>query len=378
MAIVRPPLAEVVEAIRSDADAILGGIDARLERGLVEVILLAQAGGIHGAYGFLQRIADDTFADTATSAALERIASTWGISRGAATFAAGWIGNLGGYSGVIPVDTILRRGDGLEFTIQASYVNAAGNTIVTNGASVPVATAGASGTGSVYYVRATDSGAAGNTLAAATLALVSPIAGVAAGFDVRDGLSGAVDFELDSALRSRVLARLRNPPQGGTKAEYEAWALGASSVSDPVTRAFVFSPAAGSNVVAVYIVDDGGAIPSANPPTPSAQAILNVEAAIDLRRPISADRNVLAPTMVALTMTIAISPDLPTTRTAIENEIDSFLFDNHIPGQEIAVSIMQAVVSNAAGGADAQITSPVQNWTPAPGSLQYRGAITWV
>ena len=51
MAIIRPTLAEVRETILSDADTLLGGIDARLERSLVQVVLNAQAGALHGAYG---------------------------------------------------------------------------------------------------------------------------------------------------------------------------------------------------------------------------------------------------------------------------------------------------------------------------------------
>ena len=102
MALIRPSLSELIEAIRADGDALLGGIDARLERGLVDVLLTAQAGSLHGAYGFLQQIADDAFPDTATSDALERWAGIFGISRGPASFAAGWVGA----SGATPAGTI--------------------------------------------------------------------------------------------------------------------------------------------------------------------------------------------------------------------------------------------------------------------------------
>ncbi len=377
MAQIRPTLSELVEQYRADGDALLGGVDARLERSLVDVILLAQAGALHGAYGFLQQIADDAFPDTATSEALERWAGIFGISRGAATFSQGWVGAAGTLTTEIPLDVVLRRVDGREYVRQNFGVLADGSGVFVGTGYVTFATLGLAGTGWAVPVLASESGAAGNSAAGVSMTFVSPIAGVPPVVTVQLGLSGAVDSEPDDALRERVLARLRNPPQGGTAAEYEAWALGASTAADPITRAFVRSPASGSNVVAVYVVNDGGGIPSARPPTPSATALTNVRAAIDARRPLSADRNVLAPTFVAITPTIHLSPSTAAIKTAIENEIDSFLIDNHEPGQELPISILQAVVSAAAGGGDAQITSPTSNYTPSPTQLLYRGAITW-
>lgn len=378
MALIRPTLSELIETIRSDADAILGGVDSRLERSLVEVVLLAQSGALHGAYGFLQQLADDLFPDSATAVALERWAGIFGISRGPATFAQGWAGSEEPLTGIVPLGAVLRRADGREFERVDTGILPDGSELFTGAAAVTFAALGLPGSGWAVPVRAVESGAAGNTAIGASLSFVSPIAGVPPIVEALLGLAGAVDSEPDAALRARVLARLQNPPQGGTAAEYEAWALAAATADDPITRAFVRAPPSGSNVVTIYIVDDGGGIPSANPPTPTAQAVTNALAAIDERRPLSADRNVLAPTFVAITPTIELSPDTPEGRTAIENELDSFLIDNHEPGQEIPISILQAVISTAAGGADARWVSPTTNYTPAPAEYHYRGAITWV
>lgn len=377
MALIRPTISELVETIRSDADAILGGVDARLERSLIEVVLLAQSGALHGAYGYLQQIADDVFPDTATAAALERWAAIFGISRGASTFSQGWVGTDDVITGIVPVGAFLRRADGREFQRVDTGILADGSELFTGAAAVAYSALGLPGTGWAVPVRAVRSGAAGNTAVAASLSFVSPISGIPPIVEVLLGLAGAVDSEPDAALRARVLARLQNPPQGGTAAEYEAWALAASTADDPITRAFVRSPASGSNVVTVYVVDDGGGIPAARPPTPTSTAITNARDAIDERRPLSADRNVLAPTFVAITPTIDLTPDTPEGRVAIENEIDSFLIDNHEPGQEVPISILQAVISTAAGGADARWVTPTTNYTPGPTQLLYRGAITW-
>lgn len=378
MAQIRPSLSEIIETILADAGALLPGVDVRLQRSIVEVVLVAQSGALHGAYGYLQQIADDIFPDTATAAALDRWAAIFGLTRGSATFAQGWVGALGTISSSIPVGTILRRADGREYEVQNSGFLADGTEIVTGGGAASWTAIGLGGVGWAIPVRAVESGASANTPPASTLSFVSPIASVPPIVSVLLGVEGAVDSEPDAALRQRLLDRLQNPPQGGTAAEYEAWTLGASTADDPITRAFVRSPAAGSNVVTVYVVDDGGGIPSARPPTPTAQAITNATDAIDERRPLSADRNVLAPTFVAMNITVDLSPDTPETRTAIENEIDAFLIDNHEPGQEVPLSILQAAVSRAAGGGDARITVPTANFTPAPAELLYRGTITWV
>lgn len=378
MAIIRPTLSELVEAVRADADAILGGIDARLERGLVEVILLAQAGALHGAYGYLQQLADDLFPDTAQAAALERWAGIFGISRGAATFAQGWVGAAGTLTATIPLDTILRRADGREYKRTNVGVLADGSGVFVGTGHVAWFTLGLVGTGWAVPVLAVESGSAGNVAPAGSLSFVSPIEGVPPIVTAVLGLSGAVDSEPDAALQRRVLARLQNPPQGGTAAEYQAWTLGASTPADPISHAFVRSPAAGSNVVTVYVINSGGAIPAAHPPTPSATALTNARTAIDARKPLSADRNVLAPTLVAQAFSIHLSPDTATIRTAVTNELDAFLVDNHEPGQEVPLSILQEVASRAAGGGEAKITSPTSNLTPGPAEYRYLGAITWV
>lgn len=378
MAIIRPTLAEVRETMLSDADTLLGGIDARLERSLVQVVLNAQAGALHGAYGYLQQLADDLFPDTAQAAALERWAGIFGISRGAATFSQGWVGATGTLTATIPLDTILRRADGREYIRTNIGVLSDGSGLFVGDGHVSYFTLGLGVTGWAVPVVAVESGAAGNVAPSGSLSFVSPIEGVPPIVTAVLGLSGAVDSEPDAALQRRVLARLQNPPQGGTAAEYQAWTLGASTPSDPITHAFVRSPASGSNVVTVYVINTGGAIPAAHPPTPSATAITNATAAIDARKPLSADRNVLAPTLVAQAFSIHLSPSNATIQAAVTNELDAWLVDNHEPGQEVPLSILQEVVSRAAGGGEAKITVPAANLTPGPAEYRYLGAITWV
>lgn len=380
MAIVRPTLGDLREQVRGDADAILGGIDARLERGLLEVMLMAQVGALHEAYGYLQALADDLFPDTATTSALDRWAGLFGLSRGGATFAQGWIGGAGADPvGLVPDGTVFRRADGVEYERVATG-NLPDGSPITPAAGEPIdwTLIGETGTGYAYPVRAVVSGEDGNLAAGASVSLVSPIANVPTQMSVlTTGIAGAVDAQTDEALRALLLARIQAPPQGGTAADYERWALEASTDDDPVTRVFVVEPTPGDNLVTVYVVDDGGGFPSANPPNTTPTARANVLAYITERKPLASRVDVLQPTLVALNLTLSIAEPAAEIVSAIENEIDGFLIDNHDIATDIPLSLLQSAINTAAGSIDVSITVPASNPNPGAGGLYYRGAITW-
>ena len=378
MALIRPALATLESQVIGDADAILGGVDARFRRGLTNVVLMAQVGALSDAFGYLQQIADDQFPDTATAAALDRWAGIWGLARGAATFSQGWLGAAGATPALMPpIGATFRRSDGQEFERVSVGIFPDGSSSVITGA-INWTLLGYVGTGWAIPVRASEPGAAGNTPDASSLSIVSPLEGFPPTASALGGITGAVDAEPDATLRARVLARMRNPPQGGTAADFKAWALAASTADDPISRAFIRSPAPGNNTVTAYIVDDGGGFPSSNPPTPTATAISNAQTYINARRPISSQLSLASPTLTALPLTLSIAQPAAAIVSAIENEIDGFLIDNHEPGEVIPLSLLQAAITNAAGGVDVQITSPASNPTPgATAVLYYRGAITW-
>ena len=236
---------------------------------------------------------------------------------------------------------------------------------------------GYAGDGWAIPVRATEPGTGGNTADQASLSIVSPLEGFPPTALVLVGITGAVDSESDETLRNRVAARMQSPPQGGTAADFKAWALASSTPNDPISRAFVIPPPAGSNTVTVYVVDDGGGFPSANPPTPTAAAISNAQSYVNARRPLSSQISLSAPSLTPLALTLSITEPAPAVVSAIENEIDGFLIDNHTPGVALPISLLQSAITNAAGGLDVSITSPTSNPGAAPGRLYYRGAITW-
>lgn len=383
----RPTLEAILQEIFTNADAISEDLEPRLERGLESVVLTAQAGGIHGLYAFLQRMADDRFPDSARGAALDTLGALRKVVRGTATFSQGWIGASGAYPGVIPVGARFRTADGREYERTGSGVLPDGTITTTGTGSVPNATLGLGGTGWNVPVRAVLSGTAQSALVGTTLMFVSPIAGFPSQIDATLAIQGAVDSETDASLRARVQAAWRNPPQGGTEADYRAWALEASTPDHPISRAFVSPPASGGNDVTVWVVSDGGALPAANPPTPSATALTNVRDYILERKPLSSQITVLAPTFEPINPTIALPGSLTGDALAavqdeITKEIDAWLIDNAVVRTatvpyEIPISVFRALVTNAAGGIDANVTAPSANITPAVGSLNHRGTITW-
>ena len=78
------------------------------------------------------------------------------------------------------------------------------------------------------------------------LTLDSPIVGVNASANVTAGaLTGGADAEDDDSLRARLLARIKEPPQGGSKADYVTWALEVPGV----TRAWCYPEEMGDGTV---------------------------------------------------------------------------------------------------------------------------------
>lgn len=215
MAFEKPTLRELVDRAKSDINARLPGVDARLPASVLGVIAHVVAGGVHGLYGYQDYIARQILPDTADSEFLDRHASLWGMSRKPAAPAVGNITIYGTDATEISVGMQLQRADGKLFAVAE--------------------TTRIDGTSATVQVVAVDGGSDSNTDAGVELTLVEAVAGLESKATVAEGgLSGGTDVETDSELRERVLQRMRTPPRAGTAADYVAWAL----ECDGVTRAW--------------------------------------------------------------------------------------------------------------------------------------------
>lgn len=345
----RPSLADLIERAANDIEARLPGTDARLRRSNLNVLARVHAAGVHGLYGYQQFLSQQLLPDLAEAEFLDRIASLWlNQPRKAAVPATGSL-TLSGSNGVtVPSGTVLSRADGAEYTTNADAT-------ISGGAATAAITAVAAG-------------AAGNIdTSGATLTIVTPIYGVQ--HTATGGIiSGGADAESDSALRARVLARIKEPPHGGSSADYETWALEVAGV----TRAWVYPSELGPGTVTVRFVrdDDASLIPDAG-------EVAAVQAYIDARRPVTAQVTVVAPIAAPLDFTIFVTPNTAAVKAAVEAELRDLLRREATPGGTILVSHIREAISIAAGETNHTMSVPAADVTHTAGQIATMGTITW-
>lgn len=350
MSFTRPTLAALISDTEADFDSRLPGADARMPASNLNVAARVMAGGLHGVYGYLDRLAKQVIYDTAEAEYLERWASIWAIYRKAASVAVGTVTFTGNAGTVIPAGTVVKRADDREYATVADVTIAAGSASAEVTAALP--------------------GAAGNLGVNGKLQMISPIAGVVStALVAAGGLTGGADVEADAALLARLLARIRQAPHGGAQHDYVAWALEVPGV----TRAWVFPSWLGIGTVGVAFVCDGN-----ETIIPNAEKVAEVQAYIDARRPVTAEAIVFAPAPVALDLTIAgLDPATDAVKAAIRAELVDLLEREAEPGATILISHVREAISLALGEADHTLTAPAANIPHAANEIAVLGAFTW-
>ena len=210
------------------------------------------------------------FPDIAEGPELLRWAAIWGVEQVDATQAEGAILVAGTAGTVVPAGSLWRSGAAIDYQTDAEFVMPAAET------------------GNID-VTAVVAGAAGNAPVGVILNLVNPIAGLAGQANVSTALAGGADIESIASVRARLLARIQNPPRGGTSEDYEQWAQAAHP---DVTRAWARPLAGGLGTVTVYFMTDDA---TANG-IPNAATVTAVDDYIAGLRPVTADVTVSGPT----------------------------------------------------------------------------------
>lgn len=321
----RSSLTDLVQRVENDVISRLGtGTPTRAAAS--RVLARAMAGAVHELYGYLDFISRQVIPDTAEGEYLEGWAATFGVTRTAATFAAGDVTFTGTDGSTIPTGTAVQLADGTEYTTTADGVIASGTADVS--------------------VSAGTAGAAGNVEAGVTVTLTSPVAGVDATGTVVS-ITGGADVESDEDLLARLLARIQTPPRGGSAADYENWALEVAGV----TRAFVFPLRYGTGTVGVTFVrdDDANLIPDA-------AEVQAVQDYINERRPVTADVTVFAPVPVEIDLTIKLQPNTAEVQAAVTAELEDVIFRTSEPDGFVYVSKLDEAISIAEGENDHEIT----------------------
>jgi uncharacterized phage protein gp47/JayE len=345
----RPLLQDLINRTRDDIVSRLPSPDI-LRRSDGEVYARALSGASHGLYGYLDWLSKQLIYDTADGDMLERWASIWGITRKAAAAATGSVTFTGSNGATIASGTELAAYDGVIYTTSALGTIAAGVAVVA--------------------VIAQLTGITGNRTTGQTFTTQAPVSGVNA-TATAGVMTGGADVESDDSLRSRLLTRIKQPPQGGDKADYEAWALAVAGV----TRAWVYPLELGAGTVTVRFMMDG----TYGNGIPLSGDVATVAAAIDILRPVTATVTVVAPVAVPLNFTITgLLPSNATVQAAITQELTDLIVREAVPGGTIYLSHLREAISIASNEIDHVLTTPAANVTMTAGNISTMGTITWV
>lgn len=328
MPLSRPSLQTIYNRMKADMESRLTG-DVKIARfSMLGILIAVFAGSIHLCYGVLVWLANQLFPDTAEADYLDRQAAWRGLTRKAASFAAGQITVTGTNGTNIPANTLYQDSNGSQY-----YVIAGGSI---------------SGFSVVLNVEAVVAGVSGNT-SDLTLTIVNPIAGVDDIASITTPITVGANEETDDELRLRLLQFIQQPPAGGREGDYISWATEIPGVS----RAWAFdsTPSAGSVTVAV-------AGPT-NAPVDSG-TLSDVQSNIDSKRPLGVNATAVNVSPALFEYNISITPNTPDIQSAITASLTDILAENTNPGGTILISQVRAAITNG-GAIDYNITLVKKN-----------------
>lgn len=341
MAFSRPSLSEITERVQLDFVSRLDFVGSILRRSIIYVLARVVAGATHMLHGHLEYLSEQLFPDTSEDENLVRQAALFGIQPIEATFATATLTVTGTNGSVIPGDseTVLVRPDGTEYTVDDEVTISGGTGTIT----VTAALAGADSTLAVDDV----------------LSFESPIAGVDSTTTVTASEDGS-DAETMDALRVRLLARMSDPPHGGTLADYVEWSKEVAGV----TRVWPVAQGLGPGTVVVrFVRDDDVSI------IPDGGEVTTLQAYLDARKPAHATVTVVAPAAAPIDFDITLVPNTTATRAAVTAELTDMLFREGEPGGTTLLSSIHTAIGSAAGVTDYTLNSPSANVTHTANQL---------
>jgi uncharacterized phage protein gp47/JayE len=220
-------------------------------------------------------------------------------------------------------------------------------------------------------VRALDAGSVGNMAEGDTLSLANQVAGADGSVTVIE-LDGGTDVETDDQLRARILQRIRNPPMGGSQADYVTWALAVPGV----TRAWA-APEQGIGTITVrFLMDDLRAADDGWPTPADVQTVHNY---IETKRPVATmDCYVVAPIKQFIDIEIArLMPGTAEVAGAIEKSIRDMLFQMAAPGQTIYAAWVSYAIMSAPGVQSFNLITTDDYVMPSLGHMAVLGTILY-
>ena len=345
MAFDRPTLRELITQMTTDAEREAGA--KQLRQSNLRVLPKVFAYACHALYGFITWILKQLFPDTAEKQFLERQASIQGIYRRAASKATGTLTVSYTEGATLPVGTIFMADD------QTRYETTAEPEV--GSYTVPV--------------QCLETGTIGNREAGQTYTLVSPVVGVDAEA-VGSEMAGGAEAESDESLRKRLLFRLQNPPRGGAKEDYIAWAEEVPGV----TRSWCFPKEQGIGTVVVRFATDG----MTEDGIPTSGMVQIVSDYIAEVAPVTATPYVVAPVAKPVNFRIKdLIPDSESVRAQVEAELKSLFIKEAHPGEALKLTHIQQAISSAAGEDDYELLEPTADVPADSTQLLVVGEVTY-
>lgn len=353
------------QAIEDVTSSGVPGLDGLLRNAVLRVLAWVMAGLAYSVYGYADWIARMGVPFTATDEFLEAWAALVGIYRKDATPASGFARFSGTPTTILPSGTSLVLQGGTPYETTAD-----GTVDATGSATVPFV--------ALVY------GSATNCDDGTPIALATPITGINGSGVTVGPTTGGTDQETNDELRSRMLQRYRDPPQGGAATDYIEWAEEVPGC----TRAWVLPGGWGPGTVVVYPMfddnahggfpqgTDGCATDETRGPTAAGDQLAVADHIYPVQ-PVTALVYVAAPTPHPIDVALyTLDPDTEDTRTAIVAALDD-MFANvaEIGGTIYPSDIYEAILATP-GVVHFTVASPAAPVQVPMGELPVMGNLT--
>jgi uncharacterized phage protein gp47/JayE len=301
-------------------------------------------------------VMNELFPDTSEDN-LDRHAGNWGLTRIAPSAAAGTI------SWTCTSATTLPTGIILTDPLLNSYLTTSGGAVAPGAITLSLAAASA--------------GAQGNLANGTVLTPISPVTGMAPTATVASSpaLAGGAPAESNTALRTRLLARIRARGRGGNNADYVNWAFAASSL---VAYAQAVPQYQGPGTVGVFVA---GAGPSTlgSGVLSTISAYLGAQYAAGGVAPVTAYVTVWNATLQTLNATVHLTPDTTANRAAATSAFSAFVTQATGIGGTIDVTSIDAAIAGGSGGAFTfDRTLPAADIVLGNGTIAVAGTLSFV
>ena len=314
--------------------------------------LYAAAAQIQGLYLQAQWLLDQSFPQTAQGIYLEQHALLRGIKRGIATCATGTlrfgISEAIGSDLTIGSGTVCVTGTGIRFATTDDAVLRAGDLYI----DVPAV--------------ALEPGRQGNVATNTVTIMAAMPVGVKACTNP-EAFSGGDDAESDEALRERLMDSYRRLPNGANAAYYEQTALSRTGVAAAVA---VRCPR-GVGSVDLYIATDAG--------LPEPELLEELDGYLQEKREISVDLQVLAPTAVPETVSVAIRPAPGVSFDTARADADAALraaFTGALLGKEVTLAFLGNLLYRQDSIQNYWFSAPTADLPASPTVLPCLGSLT--